>query len=89
MSRSPGYQNHGTWPGWEDSFNRYFSMIQAGAAAVIMLVLGFKALVKIHNDFEERVSNLSALNGLSGRPLEWLSQQAKDLSTTTLDGTGK
>ena len=62
-------------------------MIQAGAAAVIMLVLGFKALVKIHNDFEERVSNLSALNGLSGRPLEWLSQQAKDLSTTTLDGS--
>ncbi|MEI7526592.1 MAG: phage tail tape measure protein [Mariniphaga sp.] len=70
-----------------DSFNRYFSMIQAGAAAVVGLVLGFKALVKVYNDFEEQVSNLSALTGLSGRPLEWLSQQAKDLSTTTLDGS--
>jgi len=70
-----------------DSFNRYFSMIQAGAAAVVGLVLGFKALVKVYNDFEARVSNLSALTGLSGRPLEWLSQQAKDLSTTTLDGS--
>ena len=67
-----------------DSFNRYFSMLQAGAAAVVGLVLGFKALVKVYNDFEERVSNLSALTGLSGRPLEWLTQQAKDLSPARL-----
>ncbi len=69
-----------------DSFNRYFSMLQAGTAAVIGLVLGFKALVKVHNDFEERVSNLSALTGLSGKNLQWLADQAKLLSTSTFEG---
>ena len=69
-----------------DSFNRYFSMIQAGTAAVVGLVLGFKALVKVYNDFEERVSNLSALTGLTGKNLEWLSEKAKELSTSTLEG---
>jgi len=69
-----------------DSFNRYFSMLQAGAAALVGLVLGFKALVKVYNDFEERVSNLSALTGLTGKNLEWLSEKAKELSTSTLEG---
>ncbi len=69
-----------------DSFNRYFSMLQAGAAALVGLVLGFKALVKVYNDFEERVSNLSALTGLTGKNLEWLAEKAKELSTATLEG---
>jgi len=69
-----------------DSINRYFSMLQAGAAALVGLVLGFKALVKVYNDFEERVSNLSALTGLTGKNLEWLSEKAKELSTSTLEG---
>ncbi|MEI7526263.1 MAG: phage tail tape measure protein [Mariniphaga sp.] len=68
-----------------DQFNRYFSMIQAGAAAIVGLVLGFKALVKVYNDFEERVGNLSALTGLTGQNLNWLASKAKELSVSTLE----
>ena len=50
------------------------------------MIIGFKALVKTFNDYEERVDNLSALIGLAGASLEWLSQKAKDLSTATLEG---
>jgi len=48
--------------------------------------MGFMALVKTFNDYEERVDNLSALTGLAGSSLDWLSQKAKDLSTATLEG---
>jgi len=68
-----------------DSFNRYFSMVTAAAATVTGLVLAFKALVKTFNDYEERVDNLSALTGLAGTKLEWLSSKAKELSTSTLE----
>ncbi len=69
-----------------DAFNRYFAMITAAVASITGLIMGFKALVKTFNDFEERVDNLSALTGLAGSSLEWLSQKAKDLSTATLEG---
>ena len=68
-----------------DTFNRYFSLFTAFAASVAGLVMGFKALVKTFNDYEERVDNLSALTGLAGSSLDWLSQKAKDLSTSTLE----
>ena len=69
-----------------DAFNRYFSLITAVVASVTGLVLAFKTLVKTFNDYEERVDNLSALTGLAGSSLDWLSQKAKDLSTSTLEG---
>ncbi len=69
-----------------DAFNRYFAMITAAIASVTGLIMGFKALVKTFNDYEERVDNLSALTGLAGSSLDWLSQKAKDLSTATLEG---
>jgi len=69
-----------------DAFNRYFAMVTAVAASITGLIMGFKALVKTFNDFEERVDNLSALTGLAGSSLDWLSQKAKDLSTATLEG---
>ncbi len=68
-----------------DSFNRYFSLVTAFAATVTGLVLAFKTLVKTFNDYEERVDNLSALTGLAGKNLEWLSEKAKQLSTSTLE----
>ncbi len=69
-----------------DSFNRYQSLAMAAVASLTGLVMGFKALVKSFNDYEERVDNLSALTGLAGENLEWLSQEAKELSTATLEG---
>lgn len=69
-----------------DFFNRYWSIIGGGAAAIIGTVNGFKQLTKTYNDFEERVGNLSALTGLTGPALDWLTQKAKDLSTATLEG---
>jgi len=69
-----------------DAFNRYFAMITAVVASVTGLIMGFKALVKTFNDYEERVDILSALTGLAGSSLDWLSQKAKDLSTAKLEG---
>lgn len=69
-----------------DGLNRYFALITAGVASITGVVMGFKTLVKTFNDFEERVGNLSALTGLAGKSLEWLSQKAKELSTSTIEG---
>jgi len=69
-----------------DEFNRYYSMIQAATVAIVGLVLGFKSLVKVFNDYEERVDNLSALTGLAGKSLAWLSDRAKELSVSMLAG---
>jgi hypothetical protein len=41
-----------------DSFNRYQSLAMAAVASLTGLVMGFKALVKSFNDYEERVDNL-------------------------------
>ena len=61
-------------------------MIQAATVAIVRLVLGFKSLVKVFNDFEERVDNLSALTGLAGKSLAWLSDRAKELSVSMIAG---
>jgi len=61
-------------------------MIQAATVAVVGLVLGFKSLVKVFNDYEERLDNLSALTGLAGKSLQWLSERAKELSVSMIAG---
>jgi TP901 family phage tail tape measure protein len=81
----------GVAKGWSmaslgDTFNRYQTMGMAFTASLAAAVLGFKALVKSFNDYEERVDNLSALTGLAGEDLDWLSKKAKELSTATLEG---
>src|SRR5665647_563332 len=72
--------------GMADGFNKYFGLITALIATFTGVVLGFKNIVKSFNDFEERVDNLSALTGLAGSSLDWLTQKAKDLSTATIEG---
>lgn len=74
------------WSRMADGANRYFSIITAGAASLAGFILGMKQVVQSFNDYEERVDNLSALTGLAGDDLDWLSQKAKDLSTATLEG---
>lgn len=72
--------------GIADGFNKYFAMVTAGIASLTGVAMGFKAIVKTFNDFEERVDNLSALTGLAGDSLDWLTQKAKDMSIATLEG---
>lgn len=72
--------------GMADGFNRYMGMVTAFLASAAGVVLGFKQIIKSFNDYEERVDNLSALTGLAGDNLEWLSDKAKELSQSTLDG---
>ena len=75
-----------SFKGMADNVNKYFGLITAGIASITGVVMGFKQLVKTFNDFEERVDNLSALTGLAGEELVWLSKKAKELSTATLEG---
>jgi len=65
-----------------DGFNRYFAMITAGAAAVVGFVASFRKTAEAANLFEERLDNLSALTGLTGRELAWLGEKAKQTSVS-------
>ncbi|MBE0663727.1 MAG: phage tail tape measure protein [Bacteroidales bacterium] len=68
-------------------FNRYFGMIAAFSASILGSVMGFKKLVEEFNEYQAAVSNLSALTGLAGEQLDWLSERAKAASTgATEDG---
>ncbi len=67
-------------------FNQYFGMITAGVATLSGMVFSFRKAADAANHFEERLDNLSALTGLVGRELEWLSDQSKELSVSMIDG---
>jgi TP901 family phage tail tape measure protein len=75
-----------TLSGIADGFNRYLGVAMAVIASLTGIALGFKQVVQSFNDFQERVSNLSALTGLKGGALDWLTKKAKELSTATLEG---
>jgi len=67
-------------------FNKYFGMATAALASITGLTLGVKKAVEAFNDFEKKMDNLSALTGLQGEELQYLSDQAKKLSVSTVDG---
>lgn len=71
--------------GMADGFNRYFGMVTALFASLTGLVLGFRKLVDMSNQYGESVANLSALTGLAGEDLNWLSDQAKNLAKNGTD----
>lgn len=71
--------------GMADGFNRYFGMVTAFLASFTGIVLGFRKLVEMANEFGASVANLSALTGLAGRELKWLSDQAKDVARNGTD----
>ncbi|MGQ7868690.1 phage tail tape measure protein [Sunxiuqinia sp. sy24] len=68
-----------------DGFNRYFGLITAGIASLTGIALGFRKAADAASLFEERLDNLSALTGLSGKELEWLGNQAKETSIKTTE----
>ena len=69
-----------------DGFNRYFGMLTAGIAAATGLIFSFRKLVDVFNEYEKKLDNLSALTGLTGDNLSWLSDQAKEMSTSMGEG---
>lgn len=75
-----------SFKGIADGFNRYMGLATAFLASAAGVVLGFKQIIQSFNDYEERVDNLSALTGLAGDDLQWLSDKAKELSQSTLEG---
>ena len=69
-----------------DNFNRYFGLLSMWAATFAGVFIGFRKLIDMANNFEERVDNLSALTGLMGKELDWLSKKAKETSIDTVEG---
>lgn len=72
--------------GLANGFNKYFGLITAFAASFTGVVFSIRKAVDAFNEYEERVDNLSALTGLAGDELNWLSDQAKEMSVATVEG---
>lgn len=68
-----------------DGFNRYFGMLTAFTASFTGVFLGFKKTIEVANEYGASVANLSALTGLAGDELNWLSDQAKNLTKSGTD----
>lgn len=68
-----------------DGFNKYFGMIGSFLAGLTGVVLGFRKCSDEAGKFEENLDNLSALTGLEGKDLEWLGDQAKEMSVKTTE----
>ena len=75
--------------GLADGFNKYFGVVTAGLAALTGIVFSFKKAVDAANQFEDSVANLSSLTGLTGNNLKYLEQQAKEMSTSMVEGSVK
>jgi TP901 family phage tail tape measure protein len=61
-------------------FNKNIGMLASFVAGLAGVGLGIKSAIEAANTFEERLGNLSALTGLSGRDLAWLGDTAKETS---------
>lgn len=61
-------------------FNKYFGIMTAGVASLTGLVFSFRKAVDTANEFESSVANLSALTGLAGKELDYLTKRALDFS---------
>jgi len=75
----------GALSGAADKFNKYFGMIGAAVASFTGVVFGLRKAADAFNQFEERLDNLSALTGLEGDNLQWLGDQAKEMSVKTTE----
>lgn len=69
-----------------NGFNKYFGMATALIATFTGVVFGFKKAIEEFNEFEKKVDNLSALTGLAGDDLAYLTEEAKKLSVATIEG---
>ena len=65
--------------------SKYIGIIGAATAGIMGIVFGVKKATDAFIEFEDRMANLSSLTGLTGEDLNWLGDQAKKLSVTTLE----
>ncbi len=72
-----------------DGFNKYFGVIAAGTAALSGVVFSAKKMLDLANEFEDRLANLSSLTGLVGEDLNWLKDQATEMSQSVVNGNIK
>ncbi|MDA3906517.1 MAG: phage tail tape measure protein [Bacteroidales bacterium] len=68
-----------------NGFNKYMMLASAAAATIAGLIMGFRKIIDIANEFEERVDYLSSLTGLIGPELDWLSNKARETSISTVE----
>lgn len=69
-----------------NGFNNYMGLFMAVGAGLAGVSMAMKSAIQSFNDYQERVSALSSLTGLVGDDLKYLSDQAKELATSTLEG---
>lgn len=67
-------------------FNQYFGMATAAIASFTGVILGFRKAADDFDQFEKRVDVLSSLTGLIGDELAYLTDEAKRMSTATIEG---
>ena len=70
-----------------EGFNRYFGMISTVTAALAGLYMSMRQMLTLSRDYEKSLDGLSAATGLAGEDLEWLSAEAKLMSTQTVEGS--
>lgn len=68
-------------------FNKYAAIVTAGIAAITGVTLKLNQLREKRNQREEAKADVKALTGLDDASVNWLEQQAKQLSTT-MDESG-
>ncbi len=64
-----------------NGFNKYFSSIAAGFAALAGVTLSLKKYSDNRIQLEDSKANLEALTGLSKEDINWLTMQAREMST--------
>ncbi len=64
-------------------YQKVVGLIAGVTAAATGVAYSFKKSIDAANEFEDSLSNLSALTGLQGTDLEWLSESAKQFSVET------
>ncbi len=70
-----------------NGFNKYFMLLGTFTASVVGIVFNMRKAVDVANDYAESIANLSALTGLVGKDLDWLSERAQAFSgSITKDG---
>lgn len=64
-----------------NGFNKYFAIFTAGLAAITGVTFALKKFMDMRNELEDSKANLQALTGLGDDDVQWLTDQAKLLST--------
>lgn len=68
-----------------DGFNRYMGIFAAISASIIGVVFSMRKMIDAFDEYQQKVANLGAITGLAGDDLEWLSNKAKEMSTSVTE----